>query len=137
MTRPSGTSFSRIRGFALLEAMLAVAIFAVGIFGLARCISQGLVIERLKNEDTRAYRILQNRASEIEAGSVSSADAEVKIDGVSGGMRLKQTREAVHKKDEHGADLANLFLVKLQATWVSGGETESRSLNFYVWSQQL
>ncbi|MEI9898619.1 MAG: prepilin-type N-terminal cleavage/methylation domain-containing protein [Chthoniobacter sp.] len=32
------------RGFALLEAMLAVAIFALGILSLGRCISQGLKV---------------------------------------------------------------------------------------------
>lgn len=137
MNRLSPASFSRRCGFALLEAMLAVAIFALGIFGLGRCISQGLAVERLKDEDGRAYRILQNRAAEIEAGAASSAEAQVKIDGVNGGMILKQTCGVVHKKDEHGVELANLYLVGLEVTWVSDGESQMRALNFYVWSDKL
>jgi hypothetical protein len=137
MRRARYHSFSVCHGFALLEAMLAVAIFALGVLGLGRCISQGMTVERLKGEDAHAYHILQNREAEIEAGAVSSAEAQMKIDGVNGGITLMQTREALHKKDEHGAELSNLFLVKLEATWLSDGERQSRSLNFYVWSQQL
>ena len=137
MTASSYACAFRQRGFALLEAMLAVAIFAIGIFGLGRCISQGLAIERLKNEDARAYRILLNREAEIEAGAAPSSDAEIKIDGGNGGMTLKQTRGVLHKKDEHGAELSNLYQVNLVVVWVSDGETQSRSLNFYVWSDKL
>jgi Tfp pilus assembly protein PilV len=136
MIRMPHDPFSRERGFALLEAMLAVAIFALGILALGRCISQGLAVERLKGEDARASRILQNRAAEIEAGAIPTTEAQVKIDGVNGGIILTQTREALHKKDEHGAELANLFQVKLEAAWLSGSERPSRSLSFYVWSQQ-
>ncbi len=137
MNRASHASSLGRRGFALLEAMLAVAIFAIGIFGLGRCISQGLAIERLKNEDARAYRALLNREAEIEAGAVPSTDAQIKIDGGNGGMILKQTRGVLHKKDEHGTELANVYQVNLVVAWISDGETQRRSLNFYVWSDKL
>jgi Tfp pilus assembly protein PilV len=128
---------SRRRGFALLEAMLAVAIFALGILSLGRCISKGLSVEQVEREDAQISRILENRAAEIEGGAVVPA-AEVKeqIDGINGGVTLTQTREAVHKTDEHGQEMANLSRVTLEAAWTSGGERQSRTLNFYVWSQQ-
>jgi hypothetical protein len=116
--------------------MLAVAIFALGILGLGRCISQGLNVERLKAEDARANRILENRMAEIAAKAVKSEDAKEQIAGVNGGMTLTQTRKPLHKKDEHDAELTNLFEVTLEASWTSGGERQSRSLNFYVQSQQ-
>jgi Tfp pilus assembly protein PilV len=137
MNRSSRTSALRRRGFALLEAMLAVAIFALGVLALGRCVSKGLSVERLKNEDARVTRILENRAAEVEAGAVPLKDAQEKISGVNGGVTLTQTRETVHRKNEKDAEMANLFLVKLVATWFSDGEEQSRSMNFYVWSDKL
>ncbi len=134
--RDRSDSRSRQRGFALLEAMLAVAIFALGILSLGRCISQGLKVEHVEGEDARANRILENRAAEIEAGAVPPAEAKEQIDGVNGGLTLTQTRAPGHKTDEHGQELANLSLIKLEAAWTSGGERQSRNLNFYVWSEQ-
>jgi len=124
------------RGFALLEAMLAVAIFAIGILALGRCISQGLTVERVEKEDARVARILENRAAEIEAGAVAPTEAKEQIGDIHGGITLTQIREPVHKMDEHGQEITNLSLVTLKAVWTSGNERQSRVLNFYVWSQQ-
>lgn len=132
MRRSSAHSHFRRRGYALLEAILATAIFALGILGLARCISQGLYAERFAAEDTRIYRLLENRAAEIEAGAVPITDSKEKIDGINGGVILSQTRQDVHKTDEHGQEMPNLSLVTLQAAWTNGGEQQSRSLNLYV-----
>ena len=108
------------------------AIFALGVIGLGRCISQGLTVERFEVEDGRIYRLLENRAAEIEAGSVPASDSQEKIAGINGGVVLTQTRKDVHKPDEHGQDLANLSLITVKAAWVSSGEQESRSLSLYV-----
>jgi len=127
---------SRLRGYALLEAMLAVAIFALGVIGLGRCISQGLVVERIQAEDARIYRLLENRAAEIEAGAVRATELQEKVAGMNGGVILTQTRREVHKQDEHGQELANLSLLTIEATWASDGEQHSRSLNLYVATSQ-
>jgi hypothetical protein len=124
-------------GFVLLEAMLAVAIFALGVLGLGRCISQGLNVERLAAEDARACRVLENRASEVEAGAISAAAATEKLGGINMGMKLKQSCQPLHKKDEHGQELANLYRVTLEAAWISDGAPQSRTLNFYVWAEHL
>ena len=136
MHRPSPTSHFQLHGYALLEAMLAVAIFALGVLGLGRCISQGLAVERFEVEDARIYRLLENRAAEIEAGSALPTESQEKIAGVNGGVILSQTRHDVHRNDEHGQELANLSLITLEAAWVSNGEPQSRSLNLYVSTRQ-
>ena len=125
------------RGFVLLEAMLAVAIFALGVIGLGHCISQGLAVEQLMAEDARACRVLENRATEVEAGAISAATATEPLGGINTGMVLKQTCVPAHKRDEAGRDLANLYRVTLEATWMSHGEPQSRSLNFYVYAEHL
>jgi len=116
--------------------MLAVAIFALGILSLGRCVSKGLSVEQVQGEDAQVYRILANRAAEIEAGAVVPAETKEQIGGINGGVTLTQIRSPLHKKDEHGQELANLSTVTLEAAWTSGGERQSRTLNFYVWSQQ-
>ena len=123
-------------GYALLEAMLAVAIFTLGVLGLGRCISQGLAVERYEVEDARIYRLLENRAAEIEAGAVPPAESQEKIAGINGGVILTQSRHEAHKTDEHGQALSDLSLLTLEAAWVSNGEQQSRSLNLYVAARQ-
>ncbi len=70
-----------------------------------------------REKTARANRILENRAAEIEAGAVPPAEAKEQIDGVNGGLTLTQTRAPGHKTDEHGQELANLSLIKLEAAW--------------------
>jgi hypothetical protein len=123
------------QAFVLLEAMLAVAIFAIAVISLGRCISQGLGVERVEVEDTRALRVLENRAAEVEAGARPITSTQEQIAGINGGLTLKQTSAPARKKNEHGQELANLFLVNLEAAWTSNGSSHARTLNFYVFSQ--
>jgi len=125
------------RGFVLLEAMLAVAIFAIAVLALGRCLTKGLNAERLVAEDARACRILENRATEIEAGEVPATGARLQMNEVNGGLVLTQTLREAHKKDEKGQEMANLYVVTLEAAWTSDGARQARSLNLYVVAQHL
>lgn len=120
-------------GFVLLEAMLAVVIFALGVLALGRCVGNCLSAERVKQEDARAARILANRMVEIEAGIVTLADSTTeKLKDMGEGMTMKTTRVVVKKKNENGVELTNLFLVTLRLGWESDGEQRERELMFYV-----
>lgn len=124
---------ARQRGFVLLEAMLAVVIFSLGVLALGRCVTNCLAAERLKQEDVRAGRILANRMTEIEAGMLVVPDsATEKLKDMGEGMTLKTTRVPVKKKNERGQDLTNLFLITLTVAWESDGEKRERELLFYV-----
>jgi prepilin-type N-terminal cleavage/methylation domain-containing protein len=129
-------SFSGNRGFVLLEAMLAVAIFAIAVLALGRCLQKGLNVEKLAVEDARACRILENRATQIEGGEYPIPSGKTPFNEVNGGLTLTQTTKPLHRKDEKGQEMANLFLVTLEATWKSDGLPQTRSLNFYIRAEQ-
>jgi Tfp pilus assembly protein PilV len=130
---PRRQAARRRRAFVLLEAMLAVVIFSLGVLALGRCVGNCLSAERLKQEDARAVRILANRMTEIEAGMVNLADSTTeKLKEMGEGMTLKTTRAAVKKKNARGQELTNLFMVTLALSWESDGETRTRELFFYV-----
>ncbi len=124
---------ARPPGFVLLEVMLAVMIFSLGILSLGACVSNCLMAERLKEEDVRVGRMLANRMAEIEAQAIQLGDTTTEeLKGMCEGMTLKTTRTLVKKKNEKGQDITNLFLINLTLSWQSDGQPQSRELLFYV-----
>ena len=131
--------FSRAfrRGFVLLEAMIAVAVFSIGVLALGRCVENCIVAERVKVEDEHARRFLMNRMAEIEQGSIVVTDkATEELKGAFAGMSLKTTRVPLKFKNENKQELFGLFSVRLDLGWKYGGQELSRDLTFYVYPQQ-
>ena len=126
-----------IRAFILLEAMLAVAVFSIGVIALGNCVQNCIVAERVKEEDARARRILENRMAEIEAGSVPIADkASEELKGMFAGMTLKTTRVPLKRKNEKNAEVFGLFAITLTLSWMTDGLEQSKVLSFYVYPRQ-
>ena len=94
------------RGVVLLEAMIAVAIFSIGVLALGRCVEQCITAEMVKVEDERARRFLASRMAEIEQGSVIVQDkATEDLKGEFEGMSLRTTRVPSKKKNEEACGL--------------------------------
>ncbi len=122
------------RGFWLLEALLAVAIFSWGILALGGAVNNCIAAQRIKQEDVRARLALNNRMAEIEAGSVQLADSAVEdLKDAFEGMKLKQTRVPLKRKNEKEQDISGIYAVTLQVSWKSDGQELSRELDFYVY----
>jgi Tfp pilus assembly protein PilV len=122
------------RGFWLLEAMLAVFIFSVGVLALGGAVNNCLVAQRITQDDVRARLALGNRAAEIEAGSVTLADSTSEdLKGAFEGMKLKQTRVPLVRKNEKQQDITGIYAVTLEVKWKTDGQELSRELNFYVY----
>ena len=123
-------------GVVLLEAMIAVAVFSIGVLALGRCVENCIVAERIKVEDEHARRFLLNRMSEIEQGAIVMQDkATEELKGAFAGMSLRTTRVPLKKKNENKQELFGLFIVTLELSWKSGGQELSRDLTFYVYPQ--
>ena len=141
MTRAS--SRGKKRGVMLLEAMLAVAIFAIGVITLGRCVSNCIAAQRLQEEELLARRALENRWAEIETGAVvlgaagggpTSSSEELK--GTFAGMKMKTVSVPVKKKNEKEEKIEGISAVTLTVLWESAGEEWSKELIFYVYPRK-
>ena len=131
------TSNRRVRAFVLLEAMIAVAVFSIGVLALGRCVENCIAAEMVKVDDERARRFLANRMAEIEQGSVVVTDkATEELKGEFEGMSLRTTRVPLKKKNEDNKELFGLFAITLELAWKNKGQALSRELSFYVYPRQ-
>ena len=131
------------RGVMLLEVLLAVMIFSIGVITLGKCVSNCIAAEREKEEHALARRALENRWAEVESGAVplnakgsgpSTSSEELK--GAFAGMTMKMASVPVQKKNEKEEKIEGISAVTLTVVWQSGGEEESRELIFYVYPRQ-
>lgn len=126
------SGWKRARGFLLLEALLAVTIFALGVLVLGKCVNGCLLAMRLKEEDMLARRALENRWVEIESGAVTlTRDSEEDLKPPFEGMKLKTARVPVEKTNEKEEKVEGIFAITLAVTWDSDGEAQSKELIFY------
>jgi Prokaryotic N-terminal methylation motif len=124
-------------GFILFEAMIAVAIFSIGVLALGKCVDNCITAGMVKVEDERARRFLANRMAEIEQGSVVVTDkATEELKGEFEGMSLRTTRVPLKKKNEDEKELFGLFGITLELAWENNGQERVRELTFYVYPRQ-
>jgi hypothetical protein len=130
--------FARACAFILFEALLAVAIFALGVLALGRCVEACVRAETLKEEYARARRALENRMVEIEAGAVPLTDkaATEELKGMFAGLTLKQSRQPLKRKNEKDQEITGIYVVSLEVGWTSQNEPQSQALQFYVSPKQ-
>ena len=125
------------RGFLLMEAMIAVFIFSIGVLALGRCVDNCIAAEQAKEDDDRARRFLANRMAEIEQGSLPVKDKGTEeLKGAFAGMTLQTTRVPLKRKNEDGKELFGLFTVTLELACKFKGQEQTRELTFYVYPQQ-
>ena len=125
------------RAFWLLESLLAVAIFSIGILSLAGAVNNCMVAQRIKQDEVRARTALANRMAEIEAGVVPVGETKTEnLKGSFEGMKMKQSRQMLKRKNENEQDITGLWQVTLEVQWHADAQALSRQLSFYF-SPQL
>jgi hypothetical protein len=123
----------RHAAFVLIEVLLGVMIFALGVLALGRCVSNCVGAEMAREECELARQALENRMAEVEAGSIP-IDKDRTDDLGEGfpGMTMKQSRHPLNVKNEKNQDIMGLYQMDLEVDWTSGNEPESRAISFYV-----
>lgn len=126
-------------GFLLLETMIGVAIFALGVIVLARSMNHCLDADFARRHDQLALAALETRMAEIEGGATVVGDTEEKValEGRFTGITLRQWREPLELHDEEGERLTDFYQIHLQAIWTAPHGEESRSIQFYAYSPTL
>ena len=124
-------------GFLLLESMLAVAIFGLGVIALGRCVENCLRAERIRREEGLAQRVLANYLVQIETEALPLSDKITEqLKGAWAGMTMNITREQLKLQNEKEQELFGLYKVTLDVSWSAGRETIHRDLSFIFYPKQ-
>ena len=125
-------------GFVLLEVMLAVAVFAIGLLSLGQCVQNCLRAEGFRREEGLAQRALANYWAQIETGAIPVTDKAVgePLKGAWEGMTMTVSREPLQLKNEKEQDLFGLYKVNLLLSWKSGQDTITREMSFFIYPRQ-
>jgi Tfp pilus assembly protein PilV len=127
----------RRRAFVLIETILAVGIFSIGILALGQCVQNCVLADTAKEQDNRARRALENEMALIESGAKPLAESSTEeLKGMFDGMVLKTTRTLLKEKNEKNQDIVGIYAVRLQVGWKIGEEQQSRSVDFYYQPKQ-
>ena len=122
----------RQRGFLLLEIILAVAIFTLGVLALGRCLNNCLVAQQVRGQEERARAALENQMLEIQARpSLPDEFHRTQLVGMYKGVTMIERRKALSVKNESDAILTDLHEITLTAEWTSpDGRLLSRTIAF-------
>ena len=122
----------RQKAFLLLEIILAVAIFTVGVLSLGRCLNNCLIAQQIRGQEERARAALENRMAEIQASpALPDEYRRTKLNGMYTGVTLIERRKALDVKNENNVILNDLHEITLTTEWTSpDGRLLSRSLAF-------
>jgi len=120
-------------GFVLIEILIGVMIFVLGVLALGHCVGNCVAAEGYRQETERARLALENRMNEIEAGEIATdTDRSDDLDASFPGMTMKQSRVVVPARNEKNQDILGLYQVNLEVDWTSDNEPQSRAISFYV-----
>lgn len=119
-------------GFLLLEIMIAVAIFTLGVLALGRCLSTCIQAQGIRAQEERARLALENDMLGIQADAVlPDQNKTKKLDGMFSGITLVERRRTIDVKNEKGVTLNDLHEITITANWTSGdGRAQTRSVAF-------
>jgi type II secretory pathway component PulJ len=122
------------RAFVLLEVLIGVSIFAIGIIALGQAMSNCMLAEGARMEDQRAHAALQSEMAQIEAGMVQlTTTRTVQLDGASTGITLVETRTPLALQNENNQQLTGLYSVTIEADWKQDSQPQSKTITFYVY----
>jgi hypothetical protein len=125
------------KGFVLLEAVLAVGVFSIGVVALGWCVDNCILADTAKEQDNRARRALENEMALIESGAKPLANTSVEdLKGMFQGLTLKTTRSPLKEKNEKKQEIVGIYEVRLEVEWKIREEKYRREVIFYYQPKQ-
>ena len=119
-------------GYMLLEIMLAVAIFTVGVLALGRCLVNCLDTQAIIAQEEHARLALQNAMAEVQANPALPDEQNTQsLDGMFKGITMIEQRKTLDLKNQKNQGMPGLHQITLTANWRSpNGAVQNRSVSF-------
>ena len=122
MTPPPTHRRRRAGGFLLIEILLAVAIFVVGVIALGRCVTNCTTAQNVRDQEERARLALQNAMLEVQASpALPDENHRQKLKGMFNGLTLIERRRTISVENEDHVLMPDLHEVTLRVEWNDAG----------------
>lgn len=121
------------RAILLLEVMIGVAIFAIGVISLGNCVAECMRAEKLRMEERDVRNALQAAMAEILAGQTLPEDKkQIEVEGSDPAIVIVQSRKPLDLRNEQKVPIRGLYEISLTAKWESRGTEQEETLTFFL-----
>jgi len=118
-------------GYILLELIIALSIFSIGVLGLARTLNSSLEVANILNKDQRVRIGMRSFLEEIRRKPLNEMRAS--ITDAASGVTYSSTAEPVSLTMTNGNTMRDLYNLKIVATYSTGSEQREESVDVYVY----
>ena len=118
-------------GYILLELIIALSIFSIGVLGLARTLNSSMEVANILNKDQRVRIGMRSFLEEIRRKPHNEMRAS--ITDAASGVTYSSTAEPVSLTMTNGNTMRDLYNLKIMATYSAGNEQREESLDVYVY----
>ncbi|WP_133794039.1 type IV pilus modification PilV family protein [Prosthecobacter fusiformis] len=118
-------------GYILLELVIALSMFAIGVLGLARALNTSMEVANILNKDQRVRIGMRSFLEEVRRkplNEMSTTYTDVAI-----GVTYTSAVERVALTTTRGEILEDLYNLKIVATFVAGNDQQEESVDVYVY----
>ena len=119
------------RGYILLELIIALSIFAIGVLGLARSLNSSMEVANILNKDQRVRIGMRSFLEEIRRKPLS--EMSTSVSDVALGITYTSTAEPVVLTMTNGNPMSDMYDLKIVASYAVGNEQREESVDVYVY----
>ncbi len=129
---PAGVTRMRdAGGYILLELIIALSMFAIGVLGLARALNTSMEVANILNKDQRVRIGMRSFLEEVRRKPLSEMSASMTDEPT--GVTYTSSIERVALTTTRGDVLSDLYDLKVVATYTVGSEQREESVDVYVY----
>ncbi len=129
--RERNGEFALSQGYILLELVIALSIFAIGVLGLARTLNSSMEVANILNKDQRVRIGMRSFLEEIRRKPLNEMRASTT--DVITGVTYTSTAEPVSLIMTNGNTMSDLYDLKVVASYAVGNEQREESVDVYVY----
>ena len=130
---PSDGAFkaSPHQGYILLELVIALSIFAIGVLGLAKSLNASVEVANILNKDQRVRIGMRSFLEEVRRKPLNEMSASITDEATA--VTYTSSIERVALTTTRGNTLEDLYNLKIVASYTVGNEQREESVDVYVY----
>lgn len=119
------------RGYILLELVIALSMFAIGVLGLARALNTSMEVANILNKDQRVRIGMRSFLEEVRRKPLAEMSAT--FTDAASGVTYTSTAERIVLNTTRGGTLSDMYNLKITAAYSVGTEQREETVSVYVY----